>query len=146
MALRFTHFHRPDLGLLLIRLVLATVFIYHGGQKLFGLFGGYGLTATAQWMGSIGIPFPTISAVLASSTEFFGGLLLGLGVFPRLVAIPMVFTMLVAIITVHWGKFAAGDGGMEYPLTLGVVLFSLILLGGGRFTVHQLLNRDKASQ
>ena len=146
MAIQSSHFHRPDLGLLFIRLVIATVFIYHGGQKLFGLFGGYGFTATAQWMGSIGIPFPTINAALAGGTEFFGGLLLGLGVFTRLVAIPMVFTMVVAITTVHWGKFGAGDGGMEYPLTLGIVLFSLILLGGGKYTVHQLLHRDKTSQ
>lgn len=50
--------HRShDLGLLGIRTMLATVFLFHGSQKLFGLFSGGGLSGTAAWMESIGIPF-----------------------------------------------------------------------------------------
>src|SRR3712207_3030635 len=85
-----------DIGLLLIRAVLATVFIYHGGQKHFGLFGGYGIEGTAGWMASIGIPFPTLATVLSGATEFFGGIVLLLGTGTRLAAIPMAFNMLVA--------------------------------------------------
>lgn len=127
-----------DVGLLILRIALGVVFIYHGGQKLFGLFGGYGLVGTAQWMGSIGIPLPFVSALAAGSAEFFGGAALLLGLWTRIAAVPMVFTMLVAIISAHWGKFDARTGGMEYPLTLAAALLALALIGGGRYTILTL--------
>lgn len=130
-----------DAGLLTLRAALGVVFIYHGGQKLFGLFGGYGLAGTAQWMGSIGIPLPYVSAIAAGSAEFFGGLALLLGLWPRIAAVPMVFTMLVAIVSAHWGKFDARAGGMEYPLTLAAALIAIALIGGGRLTVARLVPR-----
>jgi putative oxidoreductase len=137
------HNQLSDIGLLLIRTVLAAVFIYHGGQKLFGLFGGYGIQGTAGWMASVGIPFPVVSTVLAGATEFFGGLVLLLGTGTRLAAIPMAFNMLVAIVTVHHGAFDARAGGMEFPLTLGVVLVALALIGPGRLTVGRLIGAVK---
>lgn len=130
-----------DMGLLILRVTLGVVFIYHGGQKLFGLFGGYGLSGTAQWMGSIGIPLPYGSALAAGSAEFFGGLAVLLGLWTRIAAIPMVFTMIVAILSAHWGKFDARSGGMEYPLTLAAALATLALIGGGRLTLPSLLGR-----
>ena len=54
-----------DFGLLLMRIMIGVVFVFHGGQKLFGLFGGYGLEGTAGWMESVGIPLPMLSATLA---------------------------------------------------------------------------------
>ena len=133
-----THNRLADTGLLLIRAVLAAVFVYHGSQKLFGWFGGYGIAGTAGWMASVGIPFPTLSTVLAASAEFFGGIILLLGTGTRLAAIPMAFTMLVAILTAHRTGFNAATGGMEYALTLGVVLVGLALIGPGRLTVGRL--------
>lgn len=130
-----------DAGLLTLRAALGAVFVYHGGQKLFGLFGGHGLTGTAQWMGSIGIPLPYFSALAAGSAEFFGGLAVLLGFWPRIAAVPMVFTMLVAIVTAHWGKFDARAGGMEYPLTLAAALVAIALVGGGRWTMDRLFFR-----
>ena len=59
----------PDLGLFLVRSMLGVVFVYHGAQKLFGLFGGYGLEGTAGWMESVGIPFPLVSAALYEHTR-----------------------------------------------------------------------------
>lgn len=128
-----------DAGLLILRVALGVVFIYHGGQKLFGLFGGYGLAGTAQWMGSVGIPLPYPSALAAGSAEFFGGLAVLLGLGTRIAAVPMVFTMLVAIVSAHWGKFDAQAGGMEYPLTLAAALTALALIGGGKWTLPALL-------
>ena len=135
-----------DLGLLTIRLILATVFVYHGGQKLFGIFGGHGIEGTAKWMASVGIPFPTLSVILAGSTEFFGGLaLLGLsGLAARLVTVPMAFTMFVAIATTHLGGFDARTGGMEYPLTLAAALVGIGLTGPGRFTLVELVRRVRS--
>ena len=124
------HKHMTDLGLFLIRTIVAVVFIYHGGGKLFGWFGGSGLQATAGFMGKLGIPYPMAGAVLSGSAEFFGGVLLLTGVAARLAAIPMAFNMAVACLTAHHG-FNGMKGGMEYPLTLGVVLAGLVLTGPG---------------
>jgi putative oxidoreductase len=131
-----------DTGLFLIRAILAVVFIYHGSQKLFGWFGGYGIEGTAGWMASVGIAFPTLSAILAGATEFVGGIALLVGTGTRLAAIPMAFTMLVAVATTHRG-FNAQTGGMEYPLTLCVILLALVLLGPGSFTVGNLAAKAK---
>lgn len=133
-----------NIAILALRLILATVFIFHGSQKLFGWFGGYGLTATGQYMESIGIPFGTASAFLAASTEFFGGILLLAGVLIPFVTIPMVFTMLVASFVAHGGGFSAQTGGMEYSLTLAVVLASLGLLGGGDWTLERFIRKPAA--
>jgi putative oxidoreductase len=134
-----------DVGLLMIRLVLAAVFIYHGGQKLFGWFGGPGLEATAGGFGKMGIPLPMLSAVLASAAEFFGAIVLLIGTGTRIAAIPMAFDMLVAVLLVHRAHFDARSGGMEYPLTLGVVLAALILTGPGRLTLGHALSRASAA-
>jgi putative oxidoreductase len=135
-----------NIALLALRLILATVFIFHGSQKLFGWFGGYGLAATGQYMESIGIPFGTASAFLAASTEFFGGILLLAGVLIPFVTIPMVFTMLVASFVAHGGGFSAQTGGMEYPLTLAVTSASLGLLGGGDWTLERFFKKPAAAQ
>ena len=66
---------------------------------------------------------------------FFGGILLISGVGVRLAVIPMIMTMLVASFTVHGGAFDMQKGGMEYPLTLAVMLTSLGLSGPGRYTL-----------
>ena len=135
-----------NVALLALRLILAAVFIFHGSQKLFGWFGGYGLTATGQYMESIGIPFGTVSAFLAGSTEFFGGILLLAGVLIPIVTVPMVVTMLVASFVAHGGGFNAQTGGMEYALTLAVVLASLGLLGGGDWTLERFFKKPATAR
>jgi len=125
---------RPDVGLLIIRLILATVLLYHGSGKLFGAFGGPGLEGFAGWLDSLNIPMPSISAFLAASAEFFGGLAVLLGLWIRWTALPAAFTMFVAAFSAHSG-FDGQKGGMEYPLTLGLVLVGLALIGSGRFSL-----------
>jgi putative oxidoreductase len=129
-----------DVALLMLRGILAVVFMYHGSQKLFGWFGGKGLADTATGMESIGIPLPIVGTILAASAEFFGGIVLLLGVGTRIAAVPMAFTMLVAIVAVH-NKSFSGRGGMEFALTLCVMLVALILTGPGRLTVARLIPR-----
>lgn len=124
----------PDLGLLLVRVALAAVFLFHGSQKLFAAFGGPGLAGTAQWLGSIGIPLPMLSATLTALTEFGGGLALLTGVLFRPLMVPLAFTMFVAAFVGHAGKgYDVQQGGMEYPLTLMLVAAGLFCTGPGRF-------------
>ena len=130
--------HSPDFGLLLIRSWVGFIGVVHGSQKLFGLFGGSGIDGFAGYLTELGVPAPRVSAVLAGSAEFFGGLLLIVGLFPRLAAVPFLFTMLVAAFKAHPGKFSVAQGGMEYALTIAFVLAGLIFTGGGRFAAGHL--------
>ena len=125
-----------DLGLFLIRLMLGVVFVYHGGQKLFGIWGGYGIEGTAGFFEQIGIPFPTVSVVMAGGAEFFGGLALIAGVASRIAGLLLAVTMLVAAFSAHGGAFGAQNDGMEYPLTLAVCAAALALTGSGALALR----------
>ena len=136
---------RFDLGLLLMRLMLAVVFLFHGSMKLFGWFGGDGLTGMAEFNAQLGLPFPMAGAVLAGIAEFVGGLALAVGVAVRWVVLPLIFMMLVASFTAHRGAFWVADNGMEFTLTLAVFLAALGIMGPGRFTVPWPLSRRQRS-
>lgn len=130
-----------DVGLLLIRAIVGIVFIYHGYHKLFG-----GLRGFADALDAMGLPLPMVSAALAACAEFFGGLALLLGVATRIAVVPMVFTMIVAILTAHRHAFSLQHGGMEYALTLGVVMLGLGLTGAGRLSVDGAMKSRRAAR
>jgi putative oxidoreductase len=123
-----------------LRVGVGVIFAAHGAQKLFGWFGGYGLEGTAGWMSSIGLEPGLLMAILAGSAEFFGGLLLILGLLVRPSALMLAITMVVAIITVHLqnGLFMANNG-YEFGLALLVACVALTLRGAGRFSADRLL-------
>lgn len=125
-------FHNPSLGLLLIRLMLAVVFLYHGSQKLFGVFGGHGLEGMAQVNTKLGIPLPWFSGLLAALAEFGGGLALATGLFLRPMMVPLAFTMFVAVFVAHAADPFAKK---EYPLTLALVAIGLFFTGPGRYAL-----------
>src|SRR5688572_24969285 len=108
-----------DAGLLLARGMVGFVLAYHGFGKVFG---DGGPAAFAGHLEKMGVPLPLLSAWCAALAEFGGGILIVAGAWTRLVAVPVVFTMLVAFFKGHGGKFSAADGGGEYALTLGVVV------------------------
>ena len=90
------------LALFLLRLYLAPVFIVAGAQKL-DLPSLLPNPGTVSWFThSLELPLPTLMAALAGWTEFFGGILLLLGLATRWVSVPLMFTMAVAAFTVHW--------------------------------------------
>jgi len=64
------------------------------------------LDSVIQWFGNaewgLGLPFPTLMAYMAWGTEYFGAILLALGLATRWISIPLMFTMIVAAVTVHW--------------------------------------------
>ena len=121
---------------LALRIPVGIILVAHGGQKLFGLFGGYGLTGTGQFMDSIGIHPGVLMALLAGSAEFFGGLALLLGLLVRPAAALVAFTMIVAILSIHLshGLFMANNG-YEYALALLAVAVALVVSGAGRASV-----------
>ncbi|MEM8562900.1 MAG: DoxX family protein [Pseudomonadota bacterium] len=128
-----------------VRVGVGAIFAAHGAQKLFGWFGGYGLEATAGWMASIGLEPGYLLALAAGGAEFFGGLLLILGLFVRPAALVLAFTMLVAIFTVHFqnGLFIA-DNGYEYALALLLISVALVIRGAGSYSADDFIAKRLA--
>lgn len=85
---------------LLLRLYLAPIFWMAGSSKY------HSFDDTAAWFGNsewgLGLPFPELMTFLAMSTEMLGAIMLLFGFGVRWVSIPLMFTMLVAIFSVHW--------------------------------------------
>ena len=155
---------------LALRLYLVPVFWMAGTQKISGI------DSTIEWFGNpdwgLGLPFPTVMAYLAAYTEAIGALLLLIGLATRWISIPLMITMVVAALAVHWdngwaaiadssaqdvaarlgaakdilrehgnyrwltekGNFVILNNGIEFAVTYFVMLLSLLVTGGGRFT------------
>ena len=98
--------------------------------------------AIGDWFAGMGLPAPYFQAYLATGTECLGVILLTLGLGVRIISIPLIITMLVAIKTVHWGNgFEAGQNGYEIPLYYILMLVSLICTGAGKVSVDYLIGR-----
>jgi putative oxidoreductase len=121
-------------GPAVLRLVVGLVFVAHGAQKLFGVWGGPGLPGTAEFFSQLGLEPSYPLAVVAATVEFGGGLLLILGAYTVFAALALVVQMLVAIWTVHLphGFFLPG---YEFNLTLIGALVCLALTGPGALSV-----------
>lgn len=124
-----------------MRIGAGAIFTSHGAQKLFGWFGGYGLEGTAGWMTSIGLEPGLLMAGMAGGAEFFGGLLLFVGLLVRPAALMLAITMIVAIVTVHLqnGLFMSNNG-YEFALALLVMSVALVFRGAGSLSIDRLLH------
>jgi len=123
-----------SLSLLLARFAVAYGFLDPAMKKWADI------DAIAGWFGSMGIPFPTLNAYMAASTEALGVVLLTLGLFTRLISVPLMVVMVVAIVTVHLAHgFSAGDNGFEIPLYYLLFLFIFMSHGAGKFSLDHLL-------
>ena len=100
--------------------------------------------ATAEWFASMNYPLPLLNAYAAATTEITGVVLLTLGLFTRLVSIPLIIVMIVAITTVHLPHgFSAGDNGFEIPLYYMIFLLIFLSHGAGRFSLDHLIFGEK---
>lgn len=136
-------FSRTDLAAAawpLVRIATGLMLIPHGAQKLFGWFGGYGLTGTGQFFEStLGMSPGMLWAGLAGGVEFFGGLALVLGLLTRPAALGVAILMGVAL-TVHVPNgFFWNAGGFEYPLLWGTLAVAILLRGGGEYSLDRRL-------
>ena len=125
-------------GLTLLRVIAGVTFAAHGSQKLFGWFGGYGLSGVGQWMESIGLAPGYLMALLAGSAEFFGGLALIVGLLVRPAAAVLAVTMLVAIVTVHLANgFFMSNNGYEFALALLAISLAVMIEGAGKLSLDK---------
>jgi putative oxidoreductase len=138
-----------DYTLTVMRLVLGFLFFVHGSQLMLGWFGGYGLSGSMQFFTQkLGIPAPF--AFLGIATQFFGGILLLLGLLSRFGALTIIGNMVVAIAKVHWqfGLFMNWYGtqkgeGYEYHLLAIAIGLTIVVRGSGALSLDRLLTRTR---
>ena len=130
------------LTLTLLRVATGLLLMPHGAQKLFGAFGGHGLSGTGQFFDSIGYSPGLLWAMVAGSVEFFGGLALALGFATRIVA-ALAFVLLVNAFLFHLpnGPFV-GSGGFELALLWAAAALVFAVRGGGHLSVDRALGRE----
>jgi len=122
-------------GLLVLRIVVGLVLAAHGSQKLFGLFGGYGIAGTGGWLESIGFRPGRAMAVLVGASELVGGLGLAFGLLTPLSAAIVLGTMVVAAWTHASSGLWATNGGYELPLLNAAVAAALAFTGAGSISL-----------
>jgi len=130
-------------GPAVLRLAVATAFIGHGAQKLFGLWGGAGLAGTADQFAALGLAPPLAIATLVAGVEFAGGVMLLLGAFTAWVTPLLVLDRLVLAWKSHllngfflnWSLTPGVGHGYEYHLVLVAALVCLAFTGAGGFSV-----------
>ena len=127
-------------GLLILRLSLGLLMAAHGSQKLFGWFGGHGLTAVGGMFESLGFRPGRFFAALASGAEIVSGLLVALGYLGPVGPAIVVSVMIVAAIGVHWqnGLFATSNG-IEVPLLYAIGAAALALTGPGPYSIDAVI-------
>lgn len=129
-----------DIGLLILRIGIGIMFIWHGSAKLSR--GPEGWTVLGQALSALGINFaPTFMGLLAALSEFVGGILLIVGLFTRPACFFLLCTMVVAT-TMHLSN---GDPRQifSHPLELAILFFSLLFIGPGNYSLDEKLSKNK---
>ena len=131
---------RSDIARLVLRVGVGGIMAAHGAQKLFGWFGGQGVTGTGKAMEAMGFKPGKPSALAAGVSETAGGAMLVLGLATPATGAATASTMAVAA-TAHGPKgLFASNGGYEYPAVLGLCSAALAIAGPGKISVDHLLN------
>jgi len=133
---------RIDVALLLLRLGLLIDFFVHGAQKLFGAFGGGGVSGTGAFFASIGANPGPMWALLVGLVEFGGAICVGIGLLTRLAAAAIAMDMAGAIALYNWphGFFAeTATGGWEINMIIIAMCLALVLAGAGRFSLDAMV-------
>ncbi|HUL48440.1 MAG TPA: DoxX family protein [Gemmatimonadales bacterium] len=129
-----------DLGLLVLRGVVGLTLAAHGAQKLFGWFGGYGLSQTGRYFEQLGFVPGRRNALFAGLGEAVGGLLLAFGLFTPAAAALVIAVMTVAAFAVHVQHgFFAHQQGYEYTFILAAAALSLAFTGAGAYSLDGLI-------
>jgi putative oxidoreductase len=148
---------KKDIALLLLRLTGLGMAFGHGWGKVSALATGGGDRFIAE-VEALGFPLPTVFAWAAALAEFVGGLFVALGLGTRIAACFAGFTMFVAAFGRHQfhqhalvaiGLLQASPdeikkwGNPEMSLIYLICFLVMVLMGGGRFSLDQLLPKRK---
>jgi putative oxidoreductase len=133
----------------ILRVALGAAMFPHGAQKLLGLFGGNGFSASLKWF-ELNMHIPFIFALAAILAESVGAVALIAGFFTRIAALAIAVEMSVAVALIHWkvGFFMNWSGtqkgeGFEYHLLAVAVALALVIKGGGLWSVDRAMAGKK---
>jgi putative oxidoreductase len=130
------------IALPLLRLTMGLILVPHGCQKLFGWFGGLGFEKFTEIFDKIGWHPAVFWVALVALTESVGGLMLAFGFLTRFAAAAIMIFMMNAVWATSAKGFFWAQGGMEYPILIGVVALVFLIKGGGRFSVDHALGKE----
>jgi putative oxidoreductase len=122
----------------LIRFSLGVFLIPHGYAKLFQ---DDAIAASRNFV-NFGWSHPLEWAYFIGALEFFGGIMLAIGLLTRIVAAAFVIEMTVISFAVLWPVWSWGRRGMEYALLMGIIALAIAFRGGGRYSVDHYLRRE----
>ncbi len=139
----------PIIGFSIARWTLGLVIFPHGAQKLLGLFGGYGYSATMESL-TTQMGLPSIVAFSVIMIEFFGSISLVLGFFSRFWALSLAGMFTGIIITtqlehgffMNWFGNQAGEGYEFSLLVIGLAL-SIVVNGSGKWSIDSLISKNR---
>src|SRR4030081_3215654 len=128
-------------GPLIMRLIVGYTFMMTGWGKLNNL-----AQVTENFIGW-GIPFPKILTPFVSGVEFFGGVMLMLGLFTRIPAAMLAVVMLVAIKSAKWENVDSLETLLGFEETTYFAAFLwLAIAGPGAISLDRLLLRRSGSE
>ncbi|WP_439881776.1 DoxX family protein [Pontibacter sp. MBLB2868] len=140
MAILRTRYKYRNLGLLLLRIGIGTMFILHGWPKLAG--GPEAWEKIGQNISLIGIDYvPAFWGFMAGFAEAVGGALIILGLFFRPACLLLLLTMVIATLKHVLG--GDGFGGYSHALEAAILFFSLLLVGPGKYSLDRKIFPDK---
>jgi putative oxidoreductase len=122
----------------LIRVALGLILIPHGFNKLFL----NDAVSTSRNFVNFGWAYPLAWAYFIGVLEFFGGILMVIGLWTRAVALAFFIQMCVIAFAVLWPKWFWGQRGMEYVVLMGVVSLAILWRGAGKLAVDNLLKKE----
>jgi len=132
------------LARLVFRVILGTLFIGHGAQKLFGWFGGHGPEETGEAFESMGLKPGKEQALAAGAAEAAGGAMVALGLLTPVGAGLIIGVMAGAVRTAHAGKGPwVTEGGWEYPVVVGAAAVALAEAGPGPLSLDAALDMER---
>lgn len=127
-----------DVGALVLRLTISAVFVAHGWPKVFGdPNGAHGRARVESLFRKRGVPLPAAAAWAMGVVEFGGGVLLLLGLFTRIAALPLAIIVAGAIPMAKW-KLGFVDG-WDWPFSVLGASVAIALLGPGAYSLDSLL-------
>ena len=123
----------------LVRVVVGIMFLMH----FWGKFNAGAARIAGNFGTNYGLPMPDLFAYTAMGMELVGGACLVIGLFTRFFAAALAVEMGIALLVAHLPKgYAAGAGGYEYVLLIGVVLLAIAMRGGGPYSVDAKIGKE----
>lgn len=136
-----------NVAILIARLIIGLGVAAHGSQKLFGWFGGGGISGTASYMESLGYRPGALYALASGLGELGGGLLVAAGVLNGIGPALVILVMLVAILTVHLPNgYFNSNKGWELPAANIAAALTFDYAGFGKYSLDRLIHFPFYSQ